>query len=55
MNISVLKGPCLAKELARKIKQVLVIANKDIKIAKLIGKIISTKYYLTEYSKMYMV
>ena len=51
MNISVLKGPCLAKELARKNQTSVVIANKNIKIAKSIGKQISTKYYLTEYSK----
>jgi len=51
MNVSVLKGPCLAKELARKNQTSVVIANKNIKIAKSIGKIISTKYYLTEYSK----
>tara|TARA_B100000900_G_scaffold367365_1_gene343813 strand:- start:547 stop:1506 length:960 start_codon:yes stop_codon:yes gene_type:complete len=50
-NISVLKGPCLAKELARKNKTSVVIANKNIKIAKSIGKIISTSFYLTEYSK----
>ena len=49
--VSVLKGPCLAKELARKNQTSVVIANKNIKIAKSIGKIISTKYYLTEYSK----
>ena len=51
LNISVLKGPCLAKELARKNQTSVVIANKNIKIAKSIGKQISTKYYLTEYSK----
>ena len=50
-NVSVLKGPCLAKELARKNQTSVVIANKNIKIAKSIGKIISTRYYLTEYSK----
>ena len=50
-NVSVLKGPCLAKELARKNQTSVVIANKNIKIAKSIGKLISTKYYLTEYSK----
>ena len=49
-NISVLKGPCLAKELARKIKSYTVIANKKINIAKKIGKMISTNYYTTEYS-----
>ena len=50
-NVSVLKGPCLAKELAIKNQTSVVIANKNIKIANSIGKIISTKYYLTEYSK----
>ena len=50
LNISVLKGPCLAKELARKIKSYTVIANKKINIAKKIGKMISTNYYITEYS-----
>jgi glycerol-3-phosphate dehydrogenase (NAD(P)+) len=50
LNISVLKGPCLAKELAKKIKSYTVIANKNINIAKNIGKLISTTYYKTEYS-----
>lgn len=50
LNISVLKGPCLAKELAKKIKSYTVIANKNINIAKNIGKLISTKYYKTECS-----
>ncbi len=50
LNISVLKGPCLAKELAKKIKSYTVIANKNINIAINIGKLISTKYYKTEYS-----
>ena len=51
MNISVLKGPCLAKELARKNQTSVIIANKNIKIAKRIGKFISTKYYLIDFSK----
>ena len=50
-NISVLKGPCLAKELVRKKETSVVVANNNIKIAKAIGKRISTKYYLTEFSK----
>ena len=50
-NISVLKGPCLAKELAIKQQTKVIIANKNIQIAKKIGKLISTKYYLIEYSK----
>ena len=49
-NISVLKGPCLAKELARKNQTSVVIANRNITFAKRIGKIISTNYYLTEFS-----
>ena len=51
LNVSVLKGPCLAKELARKNQTSVIIANKNISIAKSIGRKISTKYYLTEYSK----
>ena len=51
LNVSVLKGPCLAKELVRKSQTSVIIANKNIKIAKLLGKMISTKYYLIEYSK----
>jgi len=50
-NVSVLKGPCLAKELAKKNNTSVVVANKNIKIAKWIGKQISTKYYLTEFSR----
>ena len=50
-NISVLKGPCLAKELARKKKTSVIIANQNIKASKDIGRFISTKYYLIEYSK----
>ena len=51
VNISVLKGPCLAKELVRKNQTSVIIANKNIKIAKWIGKSIATKYYLIEFSK----
>ena len=50
INISVLKGPCLAKELARKKQTNVIIANKNVKIAKKIGKLISTNYYSIEYS-----
>ena len=49
-NLSVLKGPCLAKELARKIISSTIIANKNINIAKSIGDIISTSYYKVEFS-----
>ena len=50
-NISILKGPCLAKELVRKKQTSVIVANKNINIAKKIGKMISTKYYLTEFSR----
>ena len=50
-NISILKGPCLAKELARKNQTSVIIASKQIITAKKIGKMISTNYYLTEFSK----
>ena len=51
VNISALKGPCLAKELVRKKQTSVIVANKNINIAKWIGKKISTRYYLIEYSK----
>ena len=50
-DISILKGPCLAKELAKENQTSVIIANKNINKAKKIGKMISTKYYLIEYSK----
>ena len=50
-NISVLKGPCLAVELAKRIKTSVVIANKNTKAAKSISKLISTDYYKIEHSK----
>ena len=50
-NISVLKGPCLAKELVRKKQTSVILASKNIKIARWIGKQISTKYYIIEFSK----
>ena len=50
LNISVLKGPCLAKELARKNHTSVIIANKNIQIAKKIGKMIATKYYIIKFS-----
>ena len=50
-DISILKGPCLAKELAKKNQTSVIIANKNINKAKKLGNMISTKYYLIEYSK----
>ena len=51
INVSVLKGPCLAKELSNKRQTSVIVANKNIKTAKKICNMITTKYYLTETSK----
>ena len=51
INVSVLKGPCLAKELSNKKQTSVIVANKNIKTAKTICNMITTKYYLTETSK----
>ncbi len=51
INVSVLKGPCLAKELSNKKQTSVIVANKNIKTAKKICNMISTKYYLTETSR----
>ncbi len=51
INVSVLKGPCLAKELSNKKQTSVIVANKNINTAKKICNMITTKYYLTETSK----
>ena len=50
VNISAIKGPCLAAGLANKMRTGTVIANPNIKEAQLLKKIISTQYYSTEIS-----
>jgi glycerol-3-phosphate dehydrogenase (NAD(P)+) len=50
VNISAIKGPCLATGLANKMRTGTVIANPNIKESQLLKKIISTKYYSTEIS-----
>jgi len=50
VNISAIKGPCLATGLANKMRTGTVIANPDIKEAQFLKKIISTDYYSTELS-----
>ena len=50
INISAIKGPCLATGLANKMRTGTVIANPDIKEAQFLKKIISTDYYSTELS-----
>ncbi len=50
-NISAVGGPCLAAGLANRVHSSVVIANKDIKIAKTISDILNTHYYHTSYSE----
>tara|TARA_B100001175_G_scaffold314147_1_gene322956 strand:+ start:1187 stop:2218 length:1032 start_codon:yes stop_codon:yes gene_type:complete len=50
VNISAIKGPCLAAGLANKMRTGTVIANPNIKEAQYLKKIISTDYYSTEIS-----
>ena len=50
VNISAIKGPCLATGLANKMRTGTVIANPDIKEAQLLKQVISTEYYSTEIS-----
>jgi glycerol-3-phosphate dehydrogenase (NAD(P)+) len=50
INISAIKGPCLAAGLANKMRTGTVIANPDIKEAQNLKKIITTEYYSTEIS-----
>ena len=50
INISAIKGPCLAAGLANKMRTGTVIANKDIKQSELLKEIVSTNYYSIEIS-----
>ena len=51
INISAIKGPCLAAGLANKMRTGTVIANQDIKECQLLKDMISTNYYSTEISE----
>ena len=51
INISAIKGPCLAAGLANKMRTGTVIANPNIKETQILKKIISTEYYSTEISE----
>ena len=51
INISAIKGPCLAVGLANKIRTGTIIANHKVKEAQLLKGIISTNYYSTEISE----
>jgi len=50
VNVSAIKGPCLAAGLANKMRTGTVIANPEIKETELLKKIITTDYYSTEIS-----
>jgi glycerol-3-phosphate dehydrogenase (NAD(P)+) len=49
-KISAVGGPCLANGLVNRVNSSVVLANENLDIVKNIGKMISTKYYSTEYS-----
>ena len=49
-NISAIGGPCLAAGLANRVHSSVVVANKDIKIAKKIADMLNTNYYHTSFS-----
>ena len=51
VNISAIKGPCLAAGLANKMRTGTVIANNNIKESQFLKEIISTNYYSTEISE----
>ena len=50
LSISAVGGPCLATGLANKVHSSIVIANKDITIAKKISQMLNTNYYHTSFS-----
>jgi len=49
-NVSAVAGPCLAKDLSKRNKTGVVFTNKNISVAKDIGKLFKTNYYFMEYS-----
>ena len=50
VNISAVGGPCLATGLANKVHSSVVIASKEISIAKKIASMLNTNYYHTSFS-----
>ena len=50
VNISAIGGPCLAAGLANRVHSSVVVANKDIKIAKQLADMFNTSYYHTSHS-----
>ena len=49
-NISAIGGPCLAAGLANRVHSSVVVANKDIEVAKKISHLLGTSYYHTSHS-----
>ena len=45
INLSAVGGPCLASGLANRVQSGVVIANKNLEIAKSLSKMLSTTYY----------
>ena len=50
VNISAIGGPCLATGLINKVHSSVIVANKDISVAKKLAEILNTNYYHTSYS-----
>ena len=50
VSISAVGGPCIATGLANKVHSSVVIANRDISVAKKIASLLNTYYYHTTYS-----
>ena len=50
VNISAIGGPCLASGLANRVHSSVVVANKDIKIAKQLADMFNTSYYHASHS-----
>ena len=50
INISAVGGPCLAAGLANRVHSSVVIANKDIQVAKKIADMLNTNYYHTSHT-----
>tara|TARA_B100001121_G_scaffold305134_1_gene321825 strand:+ start:261 stop:1307 length:1047 start_codon:yes stop_codon:yes gene_type:complete len=50
IDISAIGGPCLASGLAHRVHSSVVVANKNLKKAKIIADMLNTSYYHTSYS-----
>ena len=52
-EITVVAGPCLAKDLSKRNKTAVIFANKNINKANKISQLIKNNYYLVETSNVY--